>query len=246
MKLRHILTLLALTAVTLSVTAQSENKLLRKGNKAYKKDNFNKAEEYYRKALALNADNHRATYNLGCVAMARQAQQGADSIAVDFFVKAAHGQNDKRLKAQAFHNLGIIHQRHENYPSAIDAYKHTLRLTPDDFIARYNLELCKRLLKKQQQQQNQQNNQNRQQQNKKNKDKNNDNNRQNKKQQDNNNGNNNQNKQNNQQPQPSKGQMSKDNAQQMLNAAVQDEKNTQQRMQKARRAQGTGSNRKNW
>lgn len=227
-----------LLALSAAAHGQTDRQMLRRGNRHFSKKSYDKAGEYYNKAKALNPSNHKATFNLGCVAMSPHSPQSNDSVAIQRFVEAAEKHTDPTLKAQAFHNLGIIHQQHENYESAIDAYKHTLRLTPNNFIARYNLELCKRLLKKQQQQ-NPQNPQNQQ------------------RQQDNNNQDNNHNndKDNNndkpgQQKAPPKqdnnSRMSKDNARQMLNAAKQAERNTQQRLQKARRQKGGNSNRKNW
>ena len=132
-----------------------------------------------------------------------------------------------------FHNLGVVCQQHQLYQQAITAYEESLRNNPNDNETRYNLALCKKLLK----------NQPRQNQNKNKQDKNKQNNKKNNRQTQNNK---NQDKQNpNNQPQP-KEQMSKDNAEQLLNAAMQEEQATQQRLKDAMRQPQRRKLQKNW
>ena len=110
-------------------------------------------------------------------------------------------------------------QQHQQFAQAIGCYENALRCNPQDNATRYNLALCKKLLKNQKQ--NKQNDKNKNNKNK-NKDKNKD--KQNKDQND---------KKQQSQKNNQKDKMSKDNAEQLLNAAMQDEKNTQQRIKKA-------------
>ena len=118
------------------------------------------------------------------------------------------------------------------YDKAIEAYKNALRDNPNDNETRYNLALCKKLLKKQpKDKDSKKDNKNKdKKQNKQDKDRNND------KKDDN----------NNQKEQPRKEHMSKDNAEQLLNAAMQDEKQTQQRLQKAMQRPRRNRSQKNW
>ena len=115
-------------------------------------------------------------------------------------------------------------QQHQQYAQAIGCYENALRCNPQDNATRYNLALCKKLLKNQKQNK----------QNDKNKGKNkNDKNK------------NNQNK-NNQQNQNNQDKMSKDNAEQLLNAAIQQEKDTKRKMQKAMSQPRRKQYEKNW
>lgn len=123
----------------------------------------------------------------------------------------------------------MILQSQKQYGEAIKSYENALRNNPHDDESRYNLALCRHLLKNQKQNKNQ-NDQNKQekddkkQQNKpqQNKDK------QEQKQQQNNN------------------QMSKDNAERLLDAAKQEEQKTQDKLRKGQRFASPRSLDKNW
>jgi len=225
--------LLCLLTVT-AVQAQGDRQCIRNGNRYYHQKQWAQAEVEYRKALAQNAANTQARYNLGCALMMQQK----DSAAVEQYQKAAQTETNKLRRAKANHNIGVICQNHQMYGDAIKAYQQSLRDNPKDDETRYNLALCKQLNKQNQQQQNQQQNKNNQD-NKNDKDKNQQQNQQQNKDKDK------QNQDKNQQKKEQE-QMSKENAEQLLNAAIQDEKATQQRLQKAMQQPARGRSRKNW
>lgn len=224
-----------------SAMAQSDRQYIREGNKLYRNGKFVKAESAYRKALTKNSNNAIATYNLGCA----QMRQDNDSAAIETFLKASSMTNDKTIRAKSSHNIGVKLQQKRKYKEAIEAYKEALRNDPKDDDSRYNLILCKKLLKQQQQQQQQQkqdkkddkkdNNQDKkdqQQQKDENKDENKDKDK---------NKENNENKNKEQQRQ-----MSRENAEQLLNAAMQQEKETQQKLKKAMQQPSRRKLDKNW
>lgn len=212
-----------------SALAQTDRLLVRQGNKLYRSGDFANAEVSYRKALEKNDRNPQARYNLGNSLLA----QNKDSAAVAEFEKAAKAEPNELRKSMAYHNMGVICQRHQMFGEAIEAYKQSLRLNPKDDQTRYNLELCKRQQK--QQQNNQQN-----QQNQDNKDKNKqDQQKQQQQKQD-------EQKQQEQQKKQQEPKMSKDNAEQLLNAAMQQEKQTQERMKKAQQKPQKRNIEKNW
>ena len=217
-----------LLLVAMSVSAQTDRQYIRQGNKQYRAGNFANAEVSYRKAIEKNNRNPQAPYNLGNALLF----QNKDSAAVAEFEKAAKAETNPLRKSKAYHNMGVVCQRHQMFGEAIEAYKHSLRLNPHDDETRYNLELCKRQQKQQQQnQQNQQNkdNKDQQKQDKQKQDKQ-------KQQQD-------KQKQEQQKQEPK---MSKENAEQLLNAAMQQEKQTQERMKKAQQRPQKRSIEKNW
>lgn len=222
------------------VQAQTDRQFIRQGNRAYKIQKWAQAETQYRKAYSKNAKNPQAIYNLGCALMMQQK----DSMALQYFANAAKLETNKVRQAKSYHNMGVIMQNHRDYGKAIECYKMALRNMPQDNETRYNLALCKKLLKNQPQQ-----NQNNQDKNKngknKNKDKKNDSDKnkdKNKDKQDKNQNKNDQNKQN----QQNQDKMSKENAEQLLNAAVQQEQATKQKLQKAMSQPRRKAYQKNW
>lgn len=229
--IRNIAIFILLTVVS-TAFAQNDRDYIRSGNRLYRAKKFDKAEVEYRKALSVNAENPQVVYNLGCALMMLQK----DSVAVLQFERASQLETNKFRRAKSNHNMGVVFQNHKMYDKAIEAYKKALRDNPNDDQTRYNLALCKKLLK------NQPKNNDK---NKENKDKNNKQDKDNKDKERDKNKDDKDDKQKQQNP-PQNEQMSKDNAEQLLNAAMQDEKQTQQRLQKAMQQPRRSRNNKNW
>lgn len=222
--MRIAIIIIMLVASMVDVSAQSDRRSIRSGNRQYRQQNFVKAEAEYRKAVSANSSNPQALYNLGCALM----MQNKDSLATVQFEKAGRLEKNPKRKAMVYHNIGFICQNHRLYSEAIEAYKESLRNNPSDNETRYNLELCKRLNKSNKQKQKQQNKQN----NDKKKD--------NKKKQEE------KNKPQQQKSEEQKQKMSKDNAEQLLNAAMQNEQATQRKVKEAQRAGKSKRLEKNW
>lgn len=237
--LRYILVFALMVLGLAKVGAQNDRNFIRQGNRAYHKQKWAAAETQYRKAISKNQKNAQAVYNLGCALMMQQK----DSMAMIQFENASKLETNKMRRARSYHNMGVVMQQHQQYAQAIGCYENALRCNPQDNATRYNLALCKKLLKNQKQ--NKQNDKNKNKNKDKNKDKQNkDQNRdQNKDKNDKNK--NNQNK-NNQQNQNNQDKMSKDNAEQLLNAAIQQEKDTKRKMQKAMSQPRRKQYEKNW
>ena len=200
---------------TAQVGAQTDRNLIRQGNRAFKSQKWAVAETQYRKAISKDQKNPQAIYNLGCALMAQQK----DSMAIQQFTNAAQLETNRLRRAASYHNMGVIMQNHREYAQAIEYYKMALRCNPQDNETRYNLALCKKLLK---------NNPQNKDKNKNNKDKN----------------KNNKNNQN--QNQPNQDKMSRENAEQLLNAAVQQEQATKRKLQKAMSQPRRKAYDKNW
>ena len=218
-----------LLLAAMSLNAQTDRQYVQQGNKQFRAGDYANAEVSYRKALEKNDRNPQALYNLGNALMA----QNKDSAAVAEFEKSVKVETNGLRKSMAYHNMGVICQRHQMFGEAIEAYKQSLRLNPHDDETRYNLELCKR-----QQKQQDQNKDNQQQQNKddKGQDKKDEQKQDQQQKQD-------EQKQEQQKQEPK---MSKENAEQLLNAAMQQEKQTQDRMKKAQQQPQRRNIEKNW
>ena len=215
-----------------NAVAQTDRNLIRQGNRAFKSQKWAAAETQYRKAIFKNQKNPQAIYNLGCALLAQQK----DSLAIVQFGNAAQLESNIFRRSKSYHNMGVVMQNHREYAQAIEYYKMALRCNPQDNETRYNLALCKKLLKNNQQNQNNKNNKDKNK-NDKNKDKKNDKNKnkdgQNKNDQNKDKQNKNQDKNNSDKNKQNQEKMSRDNADQLLNAAIQQEKATKRKMQKA-------------
>ncbi len=244
--MKHLLYILALFTC-LNSFGQEERKYIRKGNEHYENQEFDKADESYKKALQFNSKSTKADFNLGD-ALYKQKKYAE---AIQQFQKVAESSKDDELKAKSYHNIGNSYLESQKYQESIDAYKKALRLNPKDNETRYNYSYAMKKLKEQQKQ-NEQNkdDKNKDQQNQdknkdQNKDENKDKNNENKdeKNQDKNNENKDKNENKNdknkdqekenqdqdqQQPQPN--QLSKQDAQRMLDALNNKEKQVQAKL----------------
>ena len=249
-----IVTVAFLLAGATNAAAQTDRNLIRQGNRAFKTQKWAAAETQYRKAISKNQKNPQAIYNLGCALLMQQK----DSLAMVQFGNAAQLEPNRLRRSKSYHNMGVVMQNHREYAQAIEYYKMALRCNPQDNETRYNLALCKKLLKNNPQNQNNKDknnkdknkDKNKNDQNKdkdKNKDKNKDD--QNKNDQNKNNKDKNKDKNKNKNSNPNQqnqDKMSRDNAEQLLNAAIQQEQATKRKLQKAMSQPRRKAYDKNW
>ncbi len=129
---------------------QSAHSFLRQADKNYKNENYQAAEENYRRALEKKQDE-KTNYNLGNAIY----QQGRYDEAATKYENAAAANADKELKAKAFYNMGNALFQNKKTEESIAAYKKALLLNPNDLQTKRNLALAKRTLNQMQQQQQQ-------------------------------------------------------------------------------------------
>lgn len=219
-----ITTLLLLLFLNNTLIAQNIKKDIFNGNKAYKKNNYNAAENNYRNALKSAPENATANYNLGNTLYRKDNTEDA----IQAYDNTIQNATDKITKEKAWYNKGVAYQNAKKLPECISAYENALMLDPNDSDARQNLQ---RALKQYQQQQ-QQNQKNNKQQQKKNQKK-----QQQKQQQ--------QNQQQNQ-PQPQSSKMSRQDAEEKLKALLQNEKELQDKLHKIKGAPALDKPEKDW
>ena len=225
-KLKNAVALFFFMAFSVSSFAQSPKESIIKGNKSYKENNFDAAENEYRDALKKSDTNVTASYNLGNVLYRKDNTEEA----VKSYDNAIANTKSNAIKQEAFYNKGVALQKAKKLPECITAYKNALILNPNDEDARQNLQ---RALKEQQQQQKQQ------QQNKN----------QNKNQNKDQNKNQNQNKQDqkkNNEPQPQPSKLTKQDAEEKLKSLLQNEKELQDKLHKIKGAPVPNSPEKDW
>ena len=144
MKLYFII-LLVICSKTL--LAQDINNIIKEGNDAYKSNDFKTSTELYKKALAKDAQNKVAKFNLG---NALEKQKNAEE-AEKYYNEVATSTTDADLKSKALYNKGVAQVQQQKLEEAIEAFKQSLTLKPDDNDIRENLQKAINDLKKKQQ-----------------------------------------------------------------------------------------------
>lgn len=234
MKRLMILILALVSAVT--VSAQTDRKEVRAGNKAFRKGDFRKSEIDYRRAVLKDSLSVAAQYNLASSLYRQDDYEGAQK-ALSSIAETVSGIEAAGTKADFYFNQGDVALAQKDYASAVKSFRQSLLLRPNDMDAKENYIYAKEMLRQSQDNQGGQDGDNSQNQD----DQNNQNNQDNQDNQDNNqqqnNNNQQQNNQNQQNPQDqnnaaAEGNISRQQARQMLNAIQAKEKETQDKVKK--------------
>lgn len=141
---RYVILLAALLAAVSALGQQMpERREVRKGNRLYNKGEYQQSIERYGRALMLDPASFEVTYNLGNALskaeMYDKAEQMQNRAAADTL-------RSDTERAEAYYNLGNTQFRQKKYREALESYKRSLLLNPDDREAKYNYAYTKHLL----------------------------------------------------------------------------------------------------
>lgn len=155
----RVYNILVLMCISVSVaSSQSSHKLLLNGDDHYTVENFESAEEYYRKAREKER-SLKSEYNLGNTTYKQERFEEA----AEHFQSAINLAKNNADRSKAYYNLGNSLFENQQFEEAASAFKEAIKLDPDNSEARYNLAVTRQALRmmqqqEQQQQQNQDNN----------------------------------------------------------------------------------------
>ena len=132
-----------------SASAQKypERSLVRKGNRDFAKERYDRSIERYTQALEAAPENFEAAYNLGGALYRTEKYEEAAKMLERI---AADSTRTDQERAEAFYNLGNAQFKQEKYTEALERYTNSKRMNPADQEAKYNYAYTKRLLQKQQ------------------------------------------------------------------------------------------------
>jgi tetratricopeptide (TPR) repeat protein len=142
-KLKPVLGML-FSFICFSSFAQNANETMKKGNDAYKKNDFETATKKYGEVVQKNENNATAQFNLGNALYKTEKKDDA----INAFEKANTTLAKPAEKSNALYNKGVVLQGNKKLEECIVSYKNALKLNPNNEDARHNLQLA---LKKQQQ-----------------------------------------------------------------------------------------------
>ena len=147
--MRKLLTVLLLALVSLSAWGQKAD--LRRGNRAFRKGQYDQADIHYRKGLMKDTTSVAAHYNLANN-LYRQEQYDQAAQQLDAVKETAPA---AAFSADYYFNRGDVAIASEDWQTAVDAFMQCLLRTPDDLQAKENFIYARNKLIQQQQQQQQ-------------------------------------------------------------------------------------------
>ena len=245
MDMRKLIYILALLSISVAMSAQTDRKEVRSGDRQFRREIYKEAEISYRKALVKDSLSFAANYNLANVLYRGEHYDEAGKI-LETVREAAPA---SEYGADYFFNAGDIALAKKDYAAAVDAFKQSLLLNPGDLQAKENYIYARKMLENRQQngggQDNQQNQDDQQNQDNQDNQQDRNDNQQNQDQQNNQDQQDSQDGRNGQQPQPVK--ISPQQAQQMLKAMQAKEKETQDKVNREKaEALKSRQKEKNW
>ena len=140
-------------SLTLSLQAQNDRKVNRRGIKSYKQAEFSEAEIQFRKAEDINQNSFEAEYNTGAALYKQEKYEES----FEQYETLSEKAEDPLTMANVWHNAGNSLLESQKYGESIEAYKNSLRLNPSDQDTKYNLAYAKQKLQEQQEQEQEQN-----------------------------------------------------------------------------------------
>ncbi|MHB2147614.1 tetratricopeptide repeat protein [Calditrichota bacterium LG25] len=132
--------------------ADSVRGKVNRGNEYYKQGKYEQALAQYQDALLDDPLNETAIFNKGNALYKLKKYKEA----IEAYQKVV-GSENLNLSARAFYNIGNCYFQENKLKESIEAYKKALELNPDDYQAKYNLELARARLKEMADKQQQQN-----------------------------------------------------------------------------------------
>jgi tetratricopeptide (TPR) repeat protein len=214
-----------------SLYSQGYNKLLREGNREYKKGEFDQSEINYRQAVTQDENPAKAVFNLGDALYKMERYEEATE---QFSKLPELGGTDKQV-AESSYNLGNTLLKAGKIEESIEAYKRSLLSDPGNHQAKYNLAKAMEMLQQQQQNDDQQQQQNDDQQQQQNDD-----------QQQQQNDDQQQQNDDQQQQQPRPDQMKPEDAERLLQALSDKEKEVQEKVKEEKARAARVRTLKNW
>ena len=148
--LRTALSVVLLLCLHTSLSAQlfPERKHIRSGNKAYEALDYAAAEQDHRQAQIDTPTSAEAAFNLADALYKQGRYEEAENA-----LKALSEKPEALTAEQAakvYHNLGNAQFQQQKLSEALESFKQSQRINPDDLETKYNLAYTKKLLEEQQ------------------------------------------------------------------------------------------------
>ena len=159
---------MSLCSVPASAQYHKERRHVREGNSSFERKNYKTSYNRYNEALEHDSTNYEALYNRANAYTHMRRSNPKDSTLVsevefsNYESIAADMLLRKSQRAEVLRNLGESLFNEQKYEAALNAFRESLLLNPDDKETKYNYVLTKRIVdqkrKQQQQNENQDNN----------------------------------------------------------------------------------------
>lgn len=149
--------LLLLVCGEVSAQQMKERGLVRRGNRQFKREHFEKSADLYQRALQHDSTSFEAKYDLASTLYRTERFDKAEKTLLGIVNDTTRTEKER---GEVAYNLGNTQFAQKKYKEALSSYRQAMRCNPDDEDAKFNYALTKRMIQDQEQQQQQQQQQN--------------------------------------------------------------------------------------
>lgn len=139
-----------------SAQQMKERGLVRRGNREFKREKFEKSVDSYHEALKHDPNSFEAKYDLASALYRTERYEKAEKTLQAIVNDSTRTELER---GEVAYNLGNTQFAQQKYKEALSSYRHAMRCNPNDEDAKFNYAFTKRLIQQQEQQQQQQQNQ---------------------------------------------------------------------------------------
>ena len=145
---------LLLVCGEVSAQQMRERGLVRKGNREFKREQFEKSVDSYQRALQHDTTCFEAKYDLASALYRTERYDKAEKTLLSIVGDSTRTELER---GEVAYNLGNTQFAQQKYKEALSSYRQAMRCNPNDEDAKFNYAFTKRLIQQQEQQQQQQN-----------------------------------------------------------------------------------------
>ena len=133
-----------------SAQQMRERGLVRKGNREFKREKFEKSVDSYQEALKHDPNSFEAKYDLASALYRTERYEKAEKTLQAIVSDSTRTEKER---GEVAYNLGNAQFAQQKYKEALSSYRQAMRCNPNDEDAKFNYAFTKLLLQQQQQQQ---------------------------------------------------------------------------------------------
>ena len=154
-----VLALVLFVCGEVSAQQMKERGLVRRGNREFRREHFEKSVDSYQRALQHDSTCFEAKYDLASALYRTERYDKAEKTLLSI---ANDTTRTEKERGEVAYNLGNAQFAQKKYKEALSSYRQAMRCNPADEDAKFNYAFTKRLIQQQEQQQQQQQNQDQQ------------------------------------------------------------------------------------
>ena len=143
-----VLALVLFVCGEVSAQQMKERGLVRRGNREFRREHFEKSVDSYQRALQHDSTCFEAKYDLASALYRTERYDKAEKTLLSIVSDSTRTEKER---GEVAYNLGNTQFAQQKYKEALSSYRQAMRCNPNDEDAKFNYAFTKRLIQQQEQ-----------------------------------------------------------------------------------------------